>query len=289
MSLEEWKAEHSAPEYELKQIDFADKGGLFHTREMKMGQMSDVYTVFWNDEKVIDTILMESAFVYWNIYKNPKGGTDMAKTKENVETVEEKKTESKEEIFNEYLRKTKREGIEDLIDYLFQEGFYQAPASGGNHMAKAGGLLEHSLNVLQVAEKLSVALLGGKNITDEMRNSIVISCLLHDIGKMGDFGKQMYVENILKTTKKISEKKPYKRNTELSAVPHAVRSVKLATLFIDLTEEEEWAILTHDGMYDYAKTFLQGHESQLFMILHWADMWASRVIEGGSEDEDANN
>ena len=42
-------------------------------------------------------------------------------------------------------------------------------------------------------------------------------------------------------------------------------------------------------MYDYARTFLQGHESQLFMILHWSDLWASRVMEGGNKDEAEND
>ena len=32
---------------------------------------------------------------------------------------------------------------------------------------------------------------------------------------------------------------------------------------------------------------LVGHETPLYMILHWADMWASRVIEmsDGEEEE----
>ena len=95
--------------------------------------------------------------------------------------------------------------------------------------------------------------------------------------------KQMYVENILKSGKR-SDAKPYKRNPDLLPVPHAVRSVKLATLFIDLTEDEEWAILCHDGLYDFMKYDMQGHETQLSMIIHWADMWASKVLEGGKEE-----
>lgn len=93
----------------------------------------------------------------------------------------------------------------------------------------------------------------------------------------------MYVESILKSGKQ-SDAKPYKRNPELSAVPHAVRSIKLATLFIDLTEAEEWAILCHDGLYDFMKYDLKGKETWLQMIIHWADMWASHIIEGGADE-----
>ena len=278
MNMKEWTDAHSDPEYSLTQIDFSDEegSGLFKTREKKLGEMSDVYTVFWKNNLIVETIVMHAAFTMWNSYKNPK---EMEK-EENMP----KKEASKADIFKEYLRKTKRDGVEDLIDYMEEIGFFTAPASGGNHMSHDGGLLEHSLNVLFMAEKISAALIGGKNLTEEMKNSIVIASLLHDLGKCGDFDKKMYVENILKSGKR-SDAKPYKRNPELTAVPHAIRSIKLATLFIDLTEEEEWAILVHDGMYDFAKTFMQGHETQLSMIIHWADMWASRVIEGDGESD----
>ena len=182
-------------------------------------------------------------------------------------------------IITDSLMKTGREGMIDFIQYLDDIGYFTAPCSGGNHLCKIGGLAEHSVNVMWAAEKISVGLIGGKNITDEFRNSIIIAALLHDLGKVGDYGKPMYVENILKSGK-ASEAKPFKQNKDLTAVPHAVRSVKLATLYLDLTENEEWAILTHNGLYDtFMRYDIPGNESPLSMIIHWADMWASRVIE----------
>lgn len=176
------------------------------------------------------------------------------------------------------LIKTKREGMADLTMFMEDVGFFTAPASGGNHSNQVGGLATHSLNVLHMAEKMSVALYGGKNISEELRNSIVIATLLHDLGKVGDYDKQMYVPNILKSGKK-SEAKPWMRNKQLSNVPHAVRSIKLATLFIDLTEDEEWAILAHDGLYDFMKYEIMGHETELYMLVHFADLWSSKVLE----------
>lgn len=200
-----------------------------------------------------------------------------------AETVAAVKTADPADIIRDALMKTNREGIADLLDLMQEIGFLDAPCSGGNHLAKKGGLAEHSVNVLRCAEKIGVALLGGAGY-NAIQDSVVIAALLHDLGKCGDYGKQMYVENILKSGKQ-SDAKPFKRNPELAAVPHAVRSVKLATLYVDLTEDEEWAILTHDGMYDFARTFIQGHETPLSLIIHWADMWASHVIEGGSDKE----
>lgn len=187
------------------------------------------------------------------------------------------------EIIKTSLLKTKRAGVEDLIGFMEQIGFFTAPCSGGNHLCKEGGLAEHSCNVMFTAEKMSVSLIGGKRITPEIRNSIVIAALLHDLGKCGDYGKQLYVANILKSGKQ-SEAKPFKRNPDLTNVPHAIRSIKLATLFINLTEDEEWAILTHDGLYDFMKYDIKGHETWLSMLIHWADMWSSHVIEGGKDE-----
>ena len=214
----------------------------------------------------------------------------MGKKVEKTEQVQEQATQQTEgkpavncaDIIRDALMKTNREGIIDLLDYMNEIGFLEAPCSGGNHLAKKGGLAEHSVNVLTIAEKIGVALLGGAR-NNEVQDSVVIAALLHDLGKCGDYDKPMYVDNILKAGKP-SEAKPFKRNPELSAVPHAVRSIKLATLFIDLTEAEEWAILCHDGLYDFMYKELKGKETWLQMIIHWADMWASHIIEGGADE-----
>ena len=52
---------------------------------------------------------------------------------------------------------------------------------------------------------------------------------------------------------------------------------------MDLTEDETWAILHHNGMYGDLKYTLQGKETPLYLIIHFADMWASRVIERGEK------
>lgn len=214
----------------------------------------------------------------------------MAKKEEAAKAVQEAQENPVKTEIIETLKKTGRDGMDDLIAYMEEIGFFTAPASGGNHSNGEGGLAEHSLNVSHMAEKLSVALIGGANITDEIRNSVVIAALLHDLGKCGDYGKQMYVPNMIKDGKptqkapeqkyKQSEAKPWKRNPDLLPLDHATRSIKLATLFIDLTEDEEFAIRYHDGLYETANYGVKGNETQLYMILHWADMWSSRVLEG---------
>lgn len=182
------------------------------------------------------------------------------------------------------LLETKREGIEDLISFMEDIGYFTAPASGGNHSHKEGGLAEHSWNVYNIARGMNAALTAGRNVKPMDRATIAIAALLHDLGKCGDYGKPMYVPNILKSGKP-SEAKPYKRNPELLALDHATRSIKLATLYIDLTEDEEFAIRYHDGLYETANYGVKGHETELYMILHWADLWSAKILEGENNME----
>ena len=172
------------------------------------------------------------------------------------------------------LMATGRVGIEKLLHYMEDSGFYKAPCSTQYHLACEGGLAKHSLNVLETARKLNETLFDDKIFDD----CIVIAALLHDLGKMGDYEKPMYVENYLKSGKR-SETKPYETNSQLWYVPHEIRSVAIAERFIELQECEEYAILYHNGMYGDLKYAYNGKERPLDMIIHWADMFASRVIE----------
>lgn len=194
--------------------------------------------------------------------------------------------ELKERIEN-LLMSTNRKGMDQLLAWMEENGFYQMPCSGGNHLAKEGGLAEHSFNVLCLMDELYNRGSLNKSIIIS-QDSIIICALLHDLGKCGDYGKPGYIPNMLKgrATKANPEpepyqspNKPFKVNDELSAVDHEIRSVKTASKFIELTEEEELAILWHNGLYGNFKYQISGKETPLYLLLHFADMWASRVIE----------
>lgn len=188
------------------------------------------------------------------------------------------KADNKQKMINALLS-TKRLGIKNLIEHMEQIGFFESPCSGGNHLAKEGGLLEHSLNVMEYAYRIGSTLLGESEYK-KIENSVIIAAALHDLGKCGQFGKPNYVPNILKSGK-ASDTKPFKTNPDLLYVDHEVRSVAIAMMYIDLTEEEQFAIIYHNGLYGPLKYSLTGKETPLYMIIHWSDMWASRVVEEG--------
>ena len=190
------------------------------------------------------------------------------------------------EKIEELLRSTKRDGIEDLIAYLDAIGFYDAPASTQFHGAYQGALAEHSLNVYKAAMELFD---GWVQFRDEIKCdenlplSIILCALLHDVGKCGQFGKPLYTPNKLKSGK-ISDAKPFERNKDLKTLPHEIVSCIEITKFIDLTEDEQQAIAWHNGLYGAFKYDIQGNETPLYMIIHFADMWASRVMESKSKE-----
>lgn len=185
--------------------------------------------------------------------------------------------EDTKSIIEKYIGLVKREGFDELYDYMIDCGFYDAPASGGFHCSKHGGLAEHTLNVIITAESLARTLFTEKTY-DKMLESVIISAFLHDLGKLGDYDKQYYVDNILKSGNQ-SDSKPFKRNPDLKEIGHAIRSLCIANRFIDLTEDEEFAIRFHDGLYDRTNYDVQGNETPLYIIIHTADLWSSQIIE----------
>lgn len=209
-------------------------------------------------------------------------------TKEDIENIRA--------LIVDNLTATRREGIDKLIEWMDANGFFTAPCSSQYHLSTEGGLARHSWNVCSTIIDLSRTLCKSEK-EPEFYTLIIVS-LLHDLGKCGNFGKPNYVENWIKDGRptkaepeqkyKISESKPYKTNPDLLYLPHSIRSVEIASKFIELTEEEEFAIACHDGLYGDLKYVISGHETPLYLLLHYADLWCSRVTEveeGGNADE----
>lgn len=70
------------------------------------------------------------------------------------------------------LCSTRRPGVTDLVKYIHECGFLEAPCSGGYHLSTKGGLLLHSINVYNVAHSLNSCL-----DTDITEDSIILTSL----------------------------------------------------------------------------------------------------------------
>lgn len=134
------------------------------------------------------------------------------------------------------------EGALNLVDSL-GERLALCPASGRKdfHNSFPGGLVDHSLRVLGNA--MIYAKTFGWNIP---RESLVISCLFHDLGKVGDHVNDYYVPAEDWKAKKYDELYSYNQKIQHMSVPH--RSVFLCSHYgLSLTQDETLAILLNDG------------------------------------------
>jgi len=72
-----------------------------------------------------------------------------------------------------------RSGIKELIDFLNESDFFQAPCSVKYHLAKQGGLAEHSLNVYGLLDEKV-----NRFKIDVPEESVIICGLGHDLCKI---------------------------------------------------------------------------------------------------------
>ncbi|MBR3480064.1 MAG: HD family phosphohydrolase [Prevotella sp.] len=85
----------------------------------------------------------------------------------------------------ELLLSTNREGMENVIERLEEQGFFKAPASTKFHLNYEGGLLEHSMNVCDMALELREVMIRKKEGLRDLlpKESVIIAALLHDVCK----------------------------------------------------------------------------------------------------------
>lgn len=191
--------------------------------------------------------------------------------------------EDKKKEFIDLLKSTNREGIENLINWLENESdFFTSPASTKYHLNYEGGLLEHSLNVLdQMINQLALDL-SDEQITEELRVSTVIVSLLHDICKANYYSVR---EKNVKNEKGEWVKEPYFITDDMYPLGHGEKSVMIIQKYIKLTDDEIMAIRWHMGgfepkdNYQYLSKAFSKH--YLALSLHIADLKATYITENG--------
>lgn len=176
---------------------------------------------------------------------------------------------NKERFINLVRTYVKRDGVDEWLQDLEDNGFYKAWASTTFHCNYSGGLVEHTLNVIDYALKLADTF--GSNVS---RESIVLCASIHDTGKAYGY----YVDNLLKSGK-TSGSKPKKINPKLMIKSHAMRSLNIGSKFFDLTESEKVCILSHDGWYENTNREYMLALDELLYIVHSADLYVARFVE----------
>ena len=152
-----------------------------------------------------------------------------------------------------------------------------APASSRRdyHSAYQGGLVEHSLRVLGNAMRIVKTF-----DWDVSKESLILVCLFHDIGKCGNEESDLYVPQTDSwRAEKLGEFYTHSSAIQYMTVPD--RSLYLLQRFgVKLTEEEWVAIKIHDGLYMDENKAYSMKEPRLATVIHMADVIATKPEKG---------
>ena len=189
--------------------------------------------------------------------------------------------------FIELLKSTNRKGVDAVVAGLDKIGFFSAPASSKHHLAVAGGLVHHSLNVYAQAVAIRDAQVALRpDIESHLPlESVIIASLLHDICK-ADIYKQ--VEKFRKDANNKWEK--YNAfDVDYTACPlgHGEKSViRLLRMGLELTTDEIAAIRWHMAAWELSDSYeAKGNfgaacdKYPLLSVLIAADELATRITE----------
>lgn len=210
--------------------------------------------------------------------------------------------------FEAELDKVQRPGMGLLLEYIRRSDFYTAPASTHYHLSCEGGLLQHSLNVLDALRGLLMKEPDGKDeagnpkvkyhyvVADKFvatfpQDSVIIAALLHDICKTFFYTTSTRNAKNEKTGK--WEKVPYYTVEDKMPLGHGSKSAMIIKQYMELTTEEMYAIWWHMGFSESAggtdmATIKQAIEKHPFVwALHTADMMASSFMEADKGNREA--
>lgn len=192
----------------------------------------------------------------------------------------------KDRFMEIYQQHIVRPGADKFLSWLEGTDFFEAPASTRFHLAKPGGLVEHSVHVY---ERLRELVEYEKSYSEQFclsstidAETIAICGLLHDICKANFYAVEMRNR---KNEAGQWEKYPFYIVDDQLPYGHGEKSAYIVSGFMKLTREEAMAIRWHMGGFDdsvkgggYAMSGAF-EKFPLALLLNIADMQATYLDE----------
>lgn len=160
---------------------------------------------------------------------------------------------------------SRKEKVLDFVD-KYADRISTCPAHNMSNRSTAspGGLVFHSLTTFKIAKKVVEA--SSLSVNAE---SLLLVCLLHDIGKMGDETNDYYIPQT--SDWHLKQGHLYTWNPEVSKMSHPHRSLYLIQRMGIVLNNDEWiAILCQNGTSNNETSFYQGTENNLAVVLQTA-------------------
>lgn len=198
--------------------------------------------------------------------------------------ITQEEMKANKETIRTLLLSTGRPGMERLLEWIDQKtDFYTAPASTKYHLACAGGLASHSINVYELLKsKVESGLLEIRSET------IIITALLHDLCKVNFYVRE--TKNVKEGTKINQYGKEVANWVEKEVwsvrdsfpVGHGEKSCYYIQSFIRLSDEEYAMIRLHMGSdrNGYPDPFAES--AAVFpgvVAIHTSDLESAYIVE----------
>jgi hypothetical protein len=153
-------------------------------------------------------------------------------------------------LIHKYIKSDRIKQIDIMLDDI-NEQLTISPASTRYHGNYEGGLIEHLIDTIGAA--LYIRNFFVKMDVDDKRIPSIESCIFcaafHDLGKIGDIGKEYYLPEKNDWQQK-NRNKFFDVSKKMTNLHHSDGSLFLLSKYnISITREEWQAIMTHDGAY----------------------------------------
>lgn len=187
--------------------------------------------------------------------------------------------------FEKLLQGVKREGVEELLNFIRGSDFYTTPASTRYHLAEEGGLLKHSLHVYDCLMKKKENPVWKEVLSDVSDDTFILVSLLHDLCKTYFYGEELknrktYDEEKVKAANPRTVKRDANGEFIWETVPayvvddkyplgHGEKSVFFIMQFVKLTMLEIAAIKHHMGSYCDSSQWNTSGKRMKNILWHW--------------------
>lgn len=193
----------------------------------------------------------------------------------------------KEKFIEEFKQHITRPGAANLLTWMQESDFFEAPASTRFHLSEPGGLVKHSIHVYQ---RLVALYLAEKQrsvhphyeLTEQEEETLAICGLLHDLCKANFYTVEMRNR---KNEQGRWEQYPFYIVDDQLPYGHGEKSVYMISGFMRLTREEAMAIRWHMGFSDNdckGGGYSVGNAFEKFplaVLTHIADLQATYLDE----------
>ena len=205
------------------------------------------------------------------------------------------------EMLDEYIQCIENGKLKKQISSFFKlmhDRLKECPASNKleYHNSFPGGLLDHSIRVVQIALDIFGIFQKFQVEMTCTESDIIVASLLHDIGKLGTLDDLYYIPQDNEWRKE-NLGEHYKYNADIPIMPHSHRSIfLLQQIGIEVSLPIWKAIIAHDGLYtdtnrSYFITMPSSKDDILMHIIHQADIMSAITesnyrIHSNNDDDD---